>query len=132
MTVPRLVVNTGETYTAVLTCIVHSFPKAKVTWEKEIIGANGSSMWKKLVNEDSNGRYEFFRQPNPAAAAGNRTTVITGTNYIMKVKQVMGPQDFGRYRCSADNRVGNSYSDLITLTGAYLRYIIETNIYIYI
>lgn len=119
--VPRLIVNTGETYPAILKCTVNSFPKPKVTWEKEIIASNQSS-WKQLINNESNGRYEFIRQPNTAIVAGNGSTVPAGTNHIMKVNNVQGPQDFGRYRCLAENRVGLTYSEPITLTGACLYY----------
>jgi hypothetical protein len=124
--VPRPVVNTGETYPAVLTCTVNSFPKPKVSWEKEMIAADNSSSWKQLVNDASNGRYEFIRQMNAAVAAGNGSAVPAGTNYILKVKRVESSQDFGRYRCIAENRVGSTYSELITLTGACPWYTIQT------
>lgn len=113
---PRLVVNTGETYSAHLTCIVSAFPKPKVTWEKEV---NGSSTWKTLVHEGPDNRYEIIRQTNTAVTAANPGTVPAGIGYLLKVKQV-GTQDFGRYRCFAENKIGSTRSEIITLTGTYI------------
>lgn len=119
--VPRLVVNTGETYTAQMTCSVQAYPKVKVTWEKEVLTPNGPPSSTPVVVEGPNSRYEISRLPpslNAFQGSGNASTATPpGPTFVLKVKQVQGPQDFGRYRCRAENRVGITYSDYITLTG---------------
>lgn len=123
--VPRLVVNTGETYTALMACSVQAYPKPKVTWEKEILSANGPPSSTTVVPEGPNSRYDTFRQPaathNSFQGLGNTTAMPAGPIFVLKVKEVQGPQDFGRYRCRAENHVGVSYSDYITLTGSPAR-----------
>lgn len=127
ITVPRTVVNTGETSTAQMSCIVNSYPKPKVTWEKEQ-NSDGSSSWLPLVADGLNTRFEAVKLTVAAAAAaaaamantaaGNvNVTVPAGPSYALKVKQVQGPQDFGNYRCKAENKLGVTYSENITLTG---------------
>lgn len=120
VTVARRVVNTGETYTAQLACNIHAFPKAKVTFEKMQTTAAGESSWQPLAFEDKNNRFEIFRPTNAAATAAavnGSTAILPGSSYVLKVKQVQGPQDFGNYRCKAENRLGATYSENITLTG---------------
>ncbi|XP_022177691.1 neural cell adhesion molecule 1-like isoform X2 [Myzus persicae] len=117
--VPRLVVNTGETYDAQMTCIVQAFPKVKVTWEKEILTPNGPPSSTPVAADSPHSRYETTRLPaSHNTISGNATTIPAGPTFLLKVKKVDGPQDFGRYRCRAENRVGISYSDYITLTGS--------------
>lgn len=111
MTVPQSIVNTGETYQALITCSVLAFPKPKVSWEKELITTSGSS-WQSLIVDSANSRYVISRLPTPL-----HNSSLLGPSYSLKVKQVQGPQDFGRYRCVAENKYGVSYSDPITLTG---------------
>lgn len=119
--VPRLIVNTGETYTAQMACSVQAYPKVKVTWEKEVLNPNGPPSSIPVVAEGPNGRYDIPNKPLPPSnvlqGSGNATATPAGPTYVLIVKQVQGPQDFGRYRCRAENRVGVSYSDYITLTG---------------
>jgi hypothetical protein len=122
--VPRLIVNTGETYTAQMTCSVQSYPKVKVTWEKEMLTPNGPPSSTPVVAEGPNSRYDMSRQlasQNTFQSSGNATAMPPGPIFVLRVKQVQGPQDFGRYRCRAENRVGVTYSDYITLTGSPAR-----------
>lgn len=113
MFVPKSIINSGETYQAVMTCSVLALPKPKVTWEKELINGNGLS-WMPVHVESANSRYTLSRLPAPTQ---NSTLVSMGPSYSLKVKQVQGPQDFGRYRCVAENKFGISRSAPITLTG---------------
>lgn len=123
---PRTVVNTGETYAAQMSCIVNSYPKPKVTWEKEQ-NSDGSSSWLPLVADGLNTRFESTKVTATAAAAamgtantaaGNGSVAVpAGPSYVLKVKQVQGPQDFGNYRCKAENKLGVNYSEIIMLTG---------------
>jgi len=118
--VPRLVVNTGETYTAQMACSVQAYPKVKVTWEKEVLTPNGPPSSTPVVVDGPNSRYDTSRQSatqNTFQGSGNATSMPAGPTFVLRVKQVQGPQDFGRYRCRAENRAGISYSDYITLTG---------------
>jgi len=122
--VPRLVVNTGETYDAQMACSVQAYPKVKVTWEKEIPNENGPQSSIPVITDGPNSRYEVFRQSSISHSlqgSGNSTAMPVGPTFVLKVKQVQGPQDFGRYRCRAENRVGVAYSDYITLTGSPAR-----------
>ncbi|XP_060855803.1 neural cell adhesion molecule 1-like isoform X1 [Metopolophium dirhodum] len=122
--VPRLIVNTGETYTAQMACSVQAYPKVKVTWEKEMLTPNGPASSTPVVAEGPNSRYDTSRQSsaqNTFQGSGNATAMPAGPTFVLRVKQVQGPQDFGRYRCRAENRVGISYSDYITLTGSPAR-----------
>lgn len=119
---PRRVVNTGETYTAQMACSVHAFPKPKVTWEKKTsTSADGSESWQPLsANDGRDSRYEMTRPLSGSVAAmnsGNASTTPPGPTFMLKVKQVQGPQDFGLYRCRAENTLGVSYSEPISLTG---------------
>ncbi|XP_027849832.2 neural cell adhesion molecule 1-like isoform X1 [Aphis gossypii] len=119
--VPRLVVNTGEGDVAQMACSVHAYPKVKVTWEKEILNANGPQSSAPVVAEGPNSRYDISRQSISSSsfqALVNTSAIPVGPTFVLKVKQVQGPQDFGRYRCRAENRVGVAYSDYITLTGS--------------
>lgn len=73
--------------------------------------------------EDKNNRFEIFRPTNVAAAAttvNGSVPIPPGSSYVLKVKQVQGPQDFGDYRCKAENRLGATYSENITLTGTVI------------
>lgn len=119
--VSQRVVNTGETYTAQMACSVHAFPKPKVTWEKKQSSADGSESWQLLnTNEMRDSRYEMTRQPSNVAAvlnSGNASATPPGPTFLLKIKQVQGPQDFGQYRCRAENTLGVSYSEPISLTG---------------
>lgn len=120
--VPRLVVNTGEGDTAQIACSVQAYPKVKVTWEKEILNANGPQSSVPVVVDVPNSRYEISRQSTSSSlfqGSVNASAIPAGPTFILKIKQVQGPQDFGRYRCRAENRVGVAYSDYITLTGTY-------------
>ncbi|KAL4135037.1 hypothetical protein QTP88_006703 [Uroleucon formosanum] len=122
--VPRLIVNTGETYTAQMACSVQAYPKVKVTWEKEVLTPNGPPSSTPVVIEGPNSRYDSSRQSatqNTSQGSGNATAMPAGPTFVLRVKQVQGPQDFGRYRCRAENRAGVSYSDYITLTGSPAR-----------
>lgn len=125
ITVSRTVVNTGETSTAQMSCAVNSYPKPKVTWEKEQ-NSDGSSSWLPLVADGLNTRFEAVKLTVAASvaaamantAAGNGSVAVpTGPSYVLKVKQVQGPQDFGNYRCKAENKLGVTYSENIMLTG---------------
>lgn len=121
ITVPRTVVNTGETSTAQMSCAVNSYPKPKVTWEKEQ-KSDGSSSWLPLVADGLNSRFEAVKLTIAAAMANTAAlngsvAVPAGPTYVLKVKQVQGPQDFGKYRCKAENKLGVTYSENITLTG---------------
>lgn len=118
--VPRLVVNTGEGDVAQISCSVQAYPKVKVTWEKEILNANGPQSSAPVVAEGPNSRYDISRQSIPSSlfqGSVNTSAIPAGPTFVLKIKQVQGLQDFGRYRCRAENRVGVAYSDYITLTG---------------
>lgn len=117
ITVRQPVVNTGETYTAQLICTVYSYPKAKVTWEKEQINADGSSSFVQLSMDNLNKQYESFRPKDISQGLRNASSVPVGHNHGLKIKQIQSPKDFGRYRCKADNKLGHAYSEYITLTG---------------
>lgn len=115
------IVNTGETYDAQLICSVLAFPKVKVTWEKELINENGSSSFIQLPTDNAQKQYETFRPKEPIQNSVNSTEVSYGLN----VKRIKSSNDFGRYRCKAENKLGQAYSDYITLTGNnILHYII--------
>jgi len=137
--VPRLVVNTGETYVAQMACSVQAYPKVKVTWEKEILNENGPQTSIPVVTDGPNSRYDVSRQSSthhPVQGSVNSTAMPVGPTFVLKVKQVQGPQDFGRYRCRAENRVGVAYSDYITLTGTIytlfcMIYLTRPSLYIY-
>lgn len=131
--VPRLVVNTGEGDAAQMACSVQAYPKVKVTWEKEIVNANGPQSSAPVVAEGPNSRYDISRQTISSSSLQglvNASTIPYGPIFVLKVKQVQGPQDFGRYRCRAENRVGAAYSDYITLTGTYLHFPLFSMIYL--
>lgn len=131
--VPRLIVNTGETYTAQMACSVQAYPKVKVTWEKEVLTPNGPPSSIPVVVEGPNSRYNSSRlsaTQNTSQGSGNATAMPAGPTFVLRVKQVQGPQDFGRYRCRAENRVGISYSDYITLTGTNIHSSVAYNIFI--
>lgn len=119
--VPRLVVNTGEGDAAQMACSVQAYPKVKVTWEKEILNANGPQSSAPVVAEGPNSRYDISRQSISSSlfqGSVNTSAIPAGPTFVLKIKQVQGLQDFGRYRCRAENRVGVAYSDYITLTGS--------------
>jgi len=102
-------------------CYVHSHPKPKVTWEKEQISASGSSSWQPVTADEKNSRHEFPKL-NAAAKSlqrngGNSSTGQIGQSFGLKVNKVQGLQDFGNYRCKAENKLGTSYSGNILLTG---------------
>lgn len=103
VTVPKSVVNTGETYNAHLLCNAQSRPKSKVTWEKEQLSADGSSRWEPVVTDTANKRYT--------------TKGSGGQNFALVVNSVSGQSDFGNYRCRAENKVGVTHSGNILLTG---------------
>ncbi|XP_050531301.1 hemicentin-2-like isoform X2 [Daktulosphaira vitifoliae] len=96
--VPKTIVNTGETYTATLACIVHSFPKPRVSWLKndqpiEVIGTRVNS------------KYEDSRE--------------SGTNtYKLIIKHINSAEDFAIYRCRAENKHGFVVGDPILVTGS--------------
>lgn len=121
VTVLQNVVNTGETYTADIWCYVHSHPKPKVTWEKEQLSMVGPATWQPINTNEKDSRHEI---PKPSAAAkslqrngGNSSTGSVGQGFGLKVKKIQSLQDFGNYRCKAENKMGTSYSNNILLTG---------------
>lgn len=111
---PRRVINTGEDCTAQITCMVRSLPKPHITWEKEQTNSTGD--WKALIIDVPNSRYNVSG-PRSSPNVINGSVGSAGPSYVLTVKYVEGRQDFGRYRCRAENKIGVSYSDYIMLTG---------------
>lgn len=107
--VPRQVVNAGVAHGVEITCIIHSNPKPKVTWEKEQTEDSSKISWQTLMPEQ-NGQYSM-------QMSKMQTANISHPTYKLVVKKVQGKQDFGRYRCRAENKIGVTISDPITLTG---------------
>lgn len=99
-----------------MVCSMNAFPKPQVTWERQQITDSGE-LWQPLVVEVPNSRYTVGRLPSQLNAINGSAGMTKAASYMLKVKQVQGPQDFGRYRCRAENKIGVSYSDSIMLTG---------------
>ncbi|XP_050426130.1 contactin-5-like isoform X2 [Adelges cooleyi] len=104
--VPKATVNTGETYSAILTCTVRSHPKPKVSWEKDQVPIQAQP----TVQGSADGsRYEINRQLGGGYGNGN--------SYQLKIKHIRPTDDFGKYRCRAENKYGVVYGEDIVLTG---------------
>lgn len=83
-------VTSGKDYEAVLKCVVHAEPKAKVHWLKD----------NESITDDS-GRVKTFRE---------------GNKYYYHIEKTQ-VSDFGRYKCIANNSKGTTNSKEIELTG---------------
>lgn len=92
--VKKNIVHTGESIESEMTCIVSAYPEAIITWykdDREITHKKGSIVMHHGIMK------------------GNKT------KHVLKILHT-SMQDFGRYECRAQNRIGQD-KEIILLTG---------------